>query len=80
MKIQKSCNEKPAKQATPSIKSLPSGTIFYYGTIGAAGPFLRTSAGAVNLAACMYYDDAAFGNVLPNYRELPNAYLVTGEE
>lgn len=80
MKIQKSCGEKPAKQAPPSIKSLASGTIFYYGTDGAAGPFLRTSAGAVNLATSMYYGDAAFGNALPNYRELPNAFLVTGEE
>lgn len=84
MRIQKSCKPVDSVPPPPSktINQVVPGTVFMYGNSPKhlSGPFVRTYGGAVNLTTHNQHIEGAFPGMLENYKELPNAFLVTGEE
>jgi hypothetical protein len=78
MIITKSCHDTlPGKQV--HIGSIALGTVFRFGD-HVYGPYLRVTNGYVSLGINIYYPDPSAIGGFENYRALPHAKLVTGEE
>lgn len=79
MQIKKSCQETPPP-TFPTVVELSTvtiGTVLRYGN-HAAGPYMRTSTGLLDLSSGYHFTYNSYSMLA--YKELPKAFLVTGEE
>ena len=80
MLIKKRCSEQRRETVVDKrLIDIPMGTIFRYYDNMHLGPYLRITNGIVDMHSGQYYPYLASA-LFRNYKELPNAYLVTEED
>lgn len=82
MRIVKKCEVKgnPDLNTFRTLSTIPTGTICRYG-VDSYGPYLKVPGYMVDLSTPKLIPDNLFHNgSVSGYKELPNAYLVTGED
>lgn len=78
MKVLKSCSE-VVPDGSVSFSDIAVGTVFRYGDLK-CGPYLKLGNGQMLNFFNNSISATAIGQSLSNYKPLPNAALVTGEE